>query len=187
MFAKFEPPQGADHADGSGNVEARLECDVKALEKELTLGNFESGKSGTIDFVVTAETAGPFEGKVVVRYEDEAMQAKTLEAPVKFTVQEAGEADMAFAGEDGIGELQPPGPPKWVWLIAAGAAAILAAALFRLKRLGKRSGETETWDDEADDGLWDDQAGEEAEGSETVEGGPFQVNLLEQDDEERDK
>ncbi len=169
------------------NVEARLECDVKALEKELTLGNVESGKSGTIDFVVTAETAGTFEGKVVVRYEDEAMQAKTLEAPVKFTVQETGEADMAFAGEDGIGEMQPPGPPKWVWLIGAGAAAILAAALFRLKRLGKRSGETETWDDEADDGLWDDQTGEEAEGSKTVEAGPLQVNLLEQDDEERDK
>ena len=71
------------------NVEAKLEGDIPALEKDLTLGNFESGKSGTIDFVVTPKKTGKVEGKIRVSYEDEAMQQKTEEIPISVEVMEA--------------------------------------------------------------------------------------------------
>lgn len=95
------------------NVEAKLEGEIDTLERQQTLGNFESGKNGTIDFVVTPRSPGRFEGKVIITYEDEAMKKKELTIPVSFDVQaavvteEAEETVDDQAGRAGIPLLIP--------------------------------------------------------------------------------
>lgn len=71
------------------NMEAKLEGDIKALEKEVSVGNLEPGKTGTIDFIVIPEKAGPFRGQVRITYEDEAMNQKEIMVPVEFQAEEA--------------------------------------------------------------------------------------------------
>lgn len=113
------------------NVEAKLEGDIQTLERELSLGNFEAGKSGTIDFVVTPQTAGAFEGKVLVSYEDEAMQMKKLEVPITFSV---GEIQEQHSNE--FDEPYPKAGAPWKkWdLLSVIAGAVLAGGMWRVVR-----------------------------------------------------
>lgn len=144
------------------NVEARLEGDINALEKDLTLGNFEAGKSGTIDFVVTPQNQGVFEGKIVVTYEDEAMQVKTEEVPLNVTVAEAQEQMTEAFNEEQEGKKGLPLIP----LAAAGTALliIIAAALkARKKGAGKEEKEEKDMGEDWEEDFFGDEPVEEAE------------------------
>ena len=139
------------------NVHAEITGDdVPALEKEQNLGNFESGKSGTIDFILTPYAAGPVNINVVITYEDPNMKEKTIELPVSFTVNEmimpdlpddpTIDPDMPSDGEGG-------GFPTWAWVIIAiviigGAAAFIIIK----KKRGKKKDEVTDfkWEDELD-------------------------------------
>ncbi len=70
------------------NVKAEITGDVTALTSVQNLGNFESGKSGTINFVVIPEIAGEVNFTVKVSYEDANLQQKNLEFPCTMTVEE---------------------------------------------------------------------------------------------------
>lgn len=146
------------------NVEAKLEGDIQTLERELSLGNFEAGKSGTIDFVVTPQNAGTFEGKVLVSYEDEAMQIKQLEVPVTFTVGEAQEQQSSEFDEP-----YPEAGSPWkrrVLFAAIAAGAVLAGGVWRARRRKRRHAEEE---DSTSDGYEDDEYREVHEYSEDDE------------------
>ena len=118
------------------NVEASLEGDIQVIDRSMNLGNFDAGKSGTIDFIATPKKAGTFEGKVKVTYEDEAMEVRTMEIPVTFEVKEgAAEETSGFDGMDG----EMDGGRGGDWKLPAGilTAALLAGVLW-IKRKKSR-------------------------------------------------
>lgn len=133
------------------NVEATLDGDIDALAREVNLGNFEPGKSGTIDFVVTPREAGQFSGKVLVAYEDETADVKQMEIPVTFDVEEPMDG-LDEIPEDFDPVSQEKGfPVPWI-AAAAGAVLLVTAAAVRIRRR-KKSGsrpEEESWDEPDD-------------------------------------
>lgn len=144
------------------NVEAKLVGDINALEKDLTLGNFEAGKSGTIDFVVTPQNQGVFEGKIIVTYEDEAMQVKTEEVPLNVTVAEAQEQMTDVFPEEPEGRKGLPLIP----LAAAGTALLIiiaAAVKAAKKRAGKEEEQEKDMDEDWEKDFFGDEPGAEEE------------------------
>lgn len=78
------------------NVRAEITGDITALTSVQNLGNFESGKSGTITFVVIPETAGDVHFNVNISYEDANLDQKTLEFPCIMTVEEFNDDEFAM-------------------------------------------------------------------------------------------
>ena len=117
------------------NVEASLEGDIQVIDRSLNLGNFDAGKSGTIDFIATPKKAGTFEGKVKVTYEDESMEVRTMEIPVAFEVKEgAAEETAGFDGVDGEMDGR-----RRDWKLPAGIiSAVLLAGGWWIKRKKSR-------------------------------------------------
>ena len=146
------------------NVEASLEGDIQVIDRHLNLGNFDAGKSGTIDFIATPKQAGTFEGKVKVTYEDESMEVRTVEIPVTFEVKEgtAGEPEGAVIMD---GEMD--GGRKMDWRLPAGIlTAVLLSGILWIKRkkagglnIHKRIQGQTGWDELEDSGTrdsWDE-------------------------------
>lgn len=126
------------------NVEATLEGEIDVMERQQTLGNFESGKNGTIDFVVTPRSTGTFEGKVILVYEDEAMKKKELTIPITFPVQAAAVTDEAETENDtpaGSGGMPFLLPAAGILLLVCGAGLLL----WRKRKMSRK--QTQTGDD----------------------------------------
>jgi len=129
------------------NVEASVVGDVKTMAKVQNLGNFESGKSGTIGFVVTPEKAGKLDFKLRVAYEDANQQQKEKIFDVSLDVQEPvapPETDMPV-------EEEPQSGGTVYWIVGA-VLVVAAAALFIVKRRRKKAL------NEVQDFSWDDDA-----------------------------
>ncbi|MDD3252524.1 MAG: hypothetical protein PHV18_08185 [Lachnospiraceae bacterium] len=77
------------------NVEADIETQDTVLQKHQNLGNFEAGKSGTVDFILTPQTAGKRTVNVSIKYEDSALNQKSVIIPVELDVQEAAPEDTS--------------------------------------------------------------------------------------------
>lgn len=121
------------------NVEAELTGDVDVLNGHQNLGNFEAGKSGSIDFVFTPKQSGDTELMVKITYEDGNMKTKTLEFPVKLAVQE-----QVLAVEPMDEGMMEPAAPDYGWVIWAGSglgALLLIALLLRHSQRKKRGKE----------------------------------------------
>ena len=119
------------------NVEASLEGDIQVIDRSLNLGNFDAGKSGTIDFIATPKKTGTFEGKVKVTYEDESMEIRTMEIPVTFQVKEGAAEELAGAD---IMDGETDGGRKMDWKLPAGmlTAVLLAGVLWiKKKKVGR--------------------------------------------------
>lgn len=132
------------------NVEARLEGEISTLEKDLNLGNFESGKSGTIDFVVTPDKEGKFQGQVVVTYEDETTVVNTLKVPVSFEVQEAAPEISQNPEDEGMnGGGRSPGLPIWLAVAALGVCSLVIVIRRNIRRRKRResASASESWDE----------------------------------------
>lgn len=135
------------------NVEARLEGDINVLERELSLGNFEAGKSGTIDFVVTPKSEGEFKSQVTVTYEDETMEIKTVQVPIHFDVKEAaadpGDMTEYTEPESGAGRWRIA---IWIAVTAAGIGTVVV--IIKVKRNKKKGRDeeeqTDGWDEMED-------------------------------------
>ena len=138
------------------NVEASLEGDIQVIDRSLNLGNFDAGKSGTIDFIATPKKAGTFEGRVKVTYEDESMEIRTMEIPVTFEVKE-GAAEETDDADMMDGEMD--GGRKMNWKMMAGilTAALVSGILWIKRKKAKglkdrnRCQEQNGWD-ELEDG-----------------------------------
>lgn len=114
------------------NVEAVIEFDspdsATCEMPKQNLGNFEAGKSGTIDFFFTPNMAGEMSVKLIINYEDEMTQPKSIEIPLTFTVE-----DMIMPSDEPEypGEYEEPeesGNAKKIVLICA-VVAVLAAVI----------------------------------------------------------
>ena len=130
------------------NLEARLEGDIPVLEREVSLGNLEPGKTGTIDFLVTPETGGSFEGQVIIAYEDDAMNRKELTVPVKFQIKDAPAPDLPLVPE----ETERSGSllPFYLTAVLLAFAGTGAAVFVKRKRKGKQENLEETAEDTGD-------------------------------------
>ena len=126
------------------NVSAELQGDMPAMSKTQNIGNVEAGRSGTIDFIITPELAGDNTCKVVVTYEDDAMQVMTKEFDFDVFVNEVYVPEV-MPEEDMMME-QPQAKTGWVWIILGVAAAGAVALIIVLKvKKKKKSGVVESF------------------------------------------
>lgn len=124
------------------NVKAELTGDVTALTSVQNLGNFESGKSGTINFVVIPETSGEVNFTIKVSYEDANLEQKTLEFPCTMSVEE-------YIDESGMFEPEMPAEEETsshkgiiIGLISGAVILIIIAIIIIKKRRKKKAAET---------------------------------------------
>ena len=122
------------------NVSAELLFDEQSVfceQPRVNLGNFEAGKSGTIDFYFTPLEAGSGSVSVQVTYEDELMQEKKLEIRVPFSADEGYvdpgmEEPMDFPDEE-------PSSLAWLrWAIPAAVLVVVIAAVVLIVRRRKK-------------------------------------------------
>ncbi len=127
------------------NVSAELQGDIPAMSKTQNIGNVEAGRSGTIDFIITPELAGENTCKVVVTYEDDAMQVMTKEFDFDVFVNEMFVPEIMPEEEIMIEE--PQAKTGWILpvilgVVIAGAVALVIVLKVRKK---KKSGVVETF------------------------------------------
>lgn len=135
------------------NVKAKLTGTGDEGSKVQYLGNFEPGKSGSINFLVTPAAPGRNTYSVKITYEDANLEEKEIEVPF---VLEAGEPveDTSLIGLDYGEEPSGQGSALGTAAIAMGVAAagiLTAAAIVRsVKRKKSRTQEMDLFitDDE---------------------------------------
>ena len=137
------------------NVEASISGDVDVLQASQYLGNFESGKSGNISFVVTPWNAGDIDLTITITYEDANAETVTKEFPLTLSVMEMpGPIDPTDPVDPIDPEPANSGLKWWVWvLIGLGVAAVVVIVVVSVKKKAKAAASaaaTSQWDD------WDD-------------------------------
>ncbi len=139
------------------NVEASLEGDVTSSNSLQTVGNLDAGKSGTIAFAVTADSAGDKEFNIKVSYEDGNGDSKERIFPVTMTVQAAEPYVPDDNIDDGGDSTDETGGFNW-WILAAAAvvlAIVITVILKKRKKAKAAKKEQElwdSWDNELNDG-----------------------------------
>lgn len=133
---------------------------VSALQTVQNLGNFESGRNGTIDFIVTPNMSGEVTFTIRITYEDPNAQEKTLDYPITLNVEEPyyPPYDVPDYIDDPTidpGTEENDGLPWWAWaLIGAGVIIVLTIVIVKVtkRRKLKKSHRREfSWDDVDDD------------------------------------
>lgn len=123
------------------NVEAELifdEADGFCEFPKMNLGNFEPGKSGTIDLFITPNTAETMTVTVLVSYETESGELKKVSVPLTFTPDEGMMDDPGFMEPDfptDIGESS--GKLKFIIIAAVVIAAIVVFIVLRRRKKKK--------------------------------------------------
>lgn len=148
------------------NVAASIEAPKGSITTPANvqnLGNFESGKSGSIGFAFTPQSAGKLDLTLVVTYEDSNAQQQTKQFPLHLNVQEP--APIA-EGEGAETQPQKSGN-AWLWIILALTALGGGAATYFLRKRKKNKIPAEPvvsgWDDWDDDAVGDAAVNEETE------------------------
>ena len=130
------------------NVEAELDGEVDSAAKVQYLGNFEPGKSGSIGFVFTPQTAGKTDITLKIQYEDAGQEIHTLTFPLSLDVQDS--PVMEGDDMDYLAEEPKSGPGVWPFA-AAGAVLLTGAIVFLLLRRRKarkaQLNPEETWEE----------------------------------------
>ena len=136
------------------NVEASISGDVDVLQASQYLGNFESGKSGNISFVVTPWNAGDIDLTITITYEDANAETVTKEFPLTLSVMEMpGPIDPI----DPVDPVDPVpennGLKWWVYVIigaVVAAVAVIIPVSVKKKKAKTAASAASQWDD------WDD-------------------------------
>ena len=89
------------------NLAAEIKGGLTSKDKLQNLGNVESGNSGSIDFYVTPEKAGKVKGTIIITYEDDNLEVKTIKMPYELEAQEVmTEPELDPSLEDMDNEMQ---------------------------------------------------------------------------------
>ncbi|WP_289963287.1 hypothetical protein [Faecalibaculum rodentium] len=117
------------------NLEAYVEGDMTTLSPKQNLGNIDSGRSGSIDLILTPQEAGDHTFKAGIAWEntagEEVKKSFELTLPVQENIPAAPEG-----GEMMLMEEETPSIP-WGWL-AAGLIVLAAAAFWWLRSRKKK-------------------------------------------------
>lgn len=134
------------------NVAAEVSGDVQALQPVQNLGNFEAGKSGTIDVVVTPQTPGETKCTIKVQYENASGETVHRDFPLTLQVSEP---EMLFdPSQEMPMEPEPEESGSSFWLyggIGALALALIGWWYWRRKKKKKNENELLDWDFDEDD------------------------------------
>ncbi len=139
------------------NVEAAISGDVDVLQASQYLGNFESGKSGNISFVVTPWNAGDIDLTITITYEDANAETVTKEFPLTLSVMEMpGPIDPIDPVDPIDPEPTNSGLKWWVWvLIGLGVAVVVVIVVVSVKKKKAKAAASAAaasqWDDWEDD------------------------------------
>ena len=134
------------------NVQAELKGEVEAPIKLQNLGNFEPGKNGTVNFILTPAEEGSLECAVELRYEDAAGALKSKEIPIKLTVVQAA-LEEDTSGIEAEMPSENSGGAIWYWAIGGGLVLGATGAVLlhlRKKRASARKKKYQ-WDESAEE------------------------------------
>jgi len=129
------------------NMEATLNLEnASAVQRSVYAGNIESGKSGTLDFLVTPEMDGEYSGTVTLTYEDSSQKEVSVVVPLEFDVMTAYVEDD-FSSEEALMEEEEyeekaAGMP-WIVVAASAAAATVLGTVLILRKKKKAKLETD--------------------------------------------
>ena len=141
------------------NMEAELSLDDAAVEQPTVfIGNLDSGKNGSLSFLVTPYDEGDYEGVVTLTYEDSAHKEASIDIPVRFTsmmgydpyddewYEEDYEDYEDIETENWISRLPLPLP----WMIVIAAAVVLLiiiviVCIVKHKRKKRKEEEMDDW------------------------------------------
>lgn len=121
------------------------------------LGNIAAGTENSVDFNVTAEQAGTINATVVLSYEDDAGNVKTLEKTFSCTVEEMPVYDDPGMMDPGMmdpsmGMEEPSGGmPWWGWaliLAAVGGGAAAVVVVLKKRKAKKALAQLEDQDED---------------------------------------
>ncbi|WP_305178472.1 hypothetical protein [Faecalibaculum rodentium] len=117
------------------NLEAYVEGDMTTLSPKQNLGNIDSGRSGSIDLILTPQEAGDHTFKAVIAWEntagEEVKKSFELTLPVQENIPTAPEGGEMMPMEE-----ETPSIP-WGWL-TAGLIVLAAAAFWWLRSRKKK-------------------------------------------------
>lgn len=121
------------------NVKARIDGKEEGGSRVQYLGNFEPGKSGSINFLVTPATEGKNDYQVIISYEDANMKEQEKQIPVSFEVSQPPAPEDLYTGQMTAQE-PGAGSKKAIAIGAVLLAAVLAGTVFiiRLKKKNNR-------------------------------------------------
>lgn len=120
------------------------------------LGNFESGKSGSMDLVIIPTQTGQLNFKVILTYEDADEKEVKKEYPIELMVSEAPVMDPSVY-ENMTPEEPETSSASWIWLAAAVLVAAGAGIFFYRKKKKKKAAGSDQQDL---DSLFDEEPSE---------------------------
>lgn len=143
------------------NVAVKTEGNVEALQPVQNLGNFESGRSGTIDVIFTPTQEGPTPFTVVVTYEDADGNEKKREFKYEPTVMTMPEPIMPPDMVDPMDpSLQEQPNNTWKWIAIPIVLITVGGGIWWLKKRKKKNNKVDEAEKENEDIDWfkkDDQ------------------------------
>lgn len=140
------------------NLQAEIRGDNLANPGQSQfLGNIAAGTENSVDFNVMASQAGTINATIVLSYEDDAGNVKTLEKTFSCTVEEMPMMDDPGMMDPGMmdpamGDEEPKGGlPWWGWvliLLAVGGGAAAAVIVLKKQKAKKALAQLEDQDED---------------------------------------
>lgn len=140
------------------NLQAEIKGDNLANPGQSQfLGNIAAGTENSVDFNVMASQAGTINATIVLSYEDDAGNVKTLEKTFSCTVEEMPMMDDPGMMDPGMmdpamGDEEPKGGlPWWGWLLillAVGGGAAAAVIVLKKQKAKKALAQLEDQDED---------------------------------------
>lgn len=122
------------------NVAVKIEGDVDALQPVQNLGNFESGRSGTIDAIFTTTQEGPTPFKIIVTYEDVDGNEKKREFKYEPTVMAMPEPELPPEMMEPMDpELTEQPSNNWLWVFVVIVIVCLGGGFWWFKKRKKKT------------------------------------------------
>ena len=122
------------------NVAVKIEGDVDALQPVQNLGNFESGRSGTIDAIFTTTQEGPTPFKIIVTYEDADENEKKREFKYEPTVMAMPEPELPPEMMDPMDpQLEEQSSHNWMWIVGVILIVALGGGFWWFKKRKKKT------------------------------------------------
>ena len=139
------------------NVSAELRGEgFTTTEGNQFVGNVASGTESSADFTISPTQAGSINAQLVITYENEQAEEKTITKDITFTVEEMSFEDPGMM--PGMGDIptEPTqtGMPLWAWaVIVVLAAGVVATVVVIVRKKIKKRKENEKLMEEDDEDI----------------------------------
>lgn len=139
------------------NVSAELRGEgFTTTEGNQFVGNVASGTESSADFTISPTQAGSINAQLVITYENEQAEEKTITKDITFTVEEMSFEDpgMMPGIDDMPTEPAQTGMPLWAWaVIVVLAAGVVATVVVIVRKKIKKRKENEKLMEEDDEDI----------------------------------